>query len=161
MAVNTFVAGDPLTAAQLNTYMAQWLTAGGALQSYTPTFAGAGLTVGNGTVSGSWCQIGKLVHFRARFILGTTSAVNGVVTCTLPATAVSSIPLGSWHVTFLDFSASKYYLGAGVEASTTTLGLYQLNTSALNNRLDTPLTATPFTWAVSDEFRIAGWYEGA
>ena len=48
-------------------------TTPGAWTSYTPVLSGSTWAVGNGTISGAYTQIGKTVHFTARFVLGSTS----------------------------------------------------------------------------------------
>jgi hypothetical protein len=58
-----------------------------AWQSWTPTWTN--LTVGNGTNASTYTQIGKTVHFRLKFVLGTTSAVGSAPVFTLPVTSVN------------------------------------------------------------------------
>lgn len=156
----TFVSGDVLTAAQVNTYLVN-----NAWASYTPTVGGT-LTEGNGTKTASYAQQGLLVFFRIRFIFGTTSSLSaGVPTFTLPVTARNVIPYGSVEVLYKDASAASssvsWTLGFGEFTSTTVLSIYR--TAAGGSYVDSgELSSTiPFTWTTSDEIRIAGWYEAA
>ena len=47
------------------------------VQSYTPTWGSTGTapSLGNGTLTGSYQQFGKLVYFRAVLTLGSTSTI--------------------------------------------------------------------------------------
>lgn len=54
-------------------------------QSFTPTLAN--LTLGNGTVTANYIQMGKTVICRIKFVLGNTSAVGTGPTFTLPVAA--------------------------------------------------------------------------
>lgn len=56
-----------------------------AWQSWTPTYTN--LTVGNGTVKARYVQIGKTVHFRFWFDLGTTSSIGNDTKFSLPVAA--------------------------------------------------------------------------
>jgi hypothetical protein len=56
-----------------------WSTVGptdGAWTAYTPTFTSVGGTapnLGNGAVDGAYLRVGRLVHFRARILFGSTT----------------------------------------------------------------------------------------
>ena len=58
---------------------------GPTLQAYTPTLAGTGATVGNGTLLGGYVKYGRQVFVEIYFIMGTTSSLGTVgATLTLP-----------------------------------------------------------------------------
>jgi len=117
-----------------------------AWTSYTP--ATSNLTIGNGTLTGFFKQIGKTTFFRASFILGSTSAISNDAAIGGPAAAASGAGLGSAY--FVDVSTSNQYVGwyaGGVPRYQSTFGT---------------LTATnPFTWATGDSIVIWGSYEAA
>jgi hypothetical protein len=72
---------------------AAWLpvVAPGAWVSYTPTLTN--MTLGNGTVTAAYAQIGKTIHVRFRFVLGSTSSIaaSGQKSISLPFAARASI----------------------------------------------------------------------
>ena len=141
-------------------YLYDQLITGVAFTSYAPTW-GSAVTVGNGTATGSYLTLGKLVVFRAKFVLGSTSSIgSNPATVTLPVTAASSTPYVLATARFYDTSATKWYL-AGVSSTTTVASLYQVNTSGLNNRYDSISSTAPFTWATGDELDIFAAYEAA
>lgn len=132
-------------------------------QSYTPSTSG--LTIGNGTLAGEYCQIGKTVFFRLRFTLGSTSAVTGNVTCSLPV--AGSTPGGSGkfsvgNVRFYDSSAGLMpAIGTVILTGASTATVTATRTSGTYAD-DVALSSTvPFTWATGDEFKIYGYYEAA
>lgn len=134
----------------------------GTWQSFTPTFVN--LTVGNGTLVAKYIQIGKTVHCRVSFILGSTSSVSGDVTVTHPVTSVtlaglSSVqPLGLAH--FYDNGAS-ILTGLVSWASTTTAFIRANNISANSNKLIALSSGVPFAWASTYQFAIQYTYEAA
>lgn len=135
-------------------------------QSWTPTWTN--LTIGNGTVSARYIQIGKMVRGRIFVTLGTTSSVSGGVQFTLPVTSVA-----------LDAAtANKQLLGEAVyiDASGGTSGVIK-GTVAFNSTTDGYMyveqasgsyvnrvnisSTVPFTWADADEISITFSYEAA
>jgi hypothetical protein len=63
----------------------------GAWTSYTPTLAG--ITLGNGTMSARYALIGKTMHLRFDFTLGSTSAITGQARFSLPSGITTPFPL--------------------------------------------------------------------
>jgi hypothetical protein len=57
--------------------------------SYTPTWTN--LTVGNGTVTARYTQVGKFVYVVVKVIFGSTTSISGTVTFTAPIAAHSSM----------------------------------------------------------------------
>lgn len=129
----------------------------GAQTAYTPTLAG--FTLGNGTITGSYTQIGKLVWFEATFTFGTTSAAaSAVPTCTLPVTAASAtVNNALCRAQFTD-SGTAAYLAACRVLTTTTCAAYIIGASGI---LTTPSTTTPHTWATNDSIYWSGIYQAA
>lgn len=161
-------AGQTITASWANTlrdnalHLYQIVGAGAsAWTSYAPTF-GSAVTVGNGTATGGYQQVGKLVHFRAKFVLGTTSSIGAnPVTVTLPVTGSAGLPMGQATIHYYDDSAAKMFLGLAVFTSTTVVTGYYMNTSTFNARGDSLSSTAPFTWTNPDYIQVAGWYEAA
>lgn len=131
-----------------------------APQTYVPTWASTGTqpALGNGTITGRYIQIGKLVYFTVTLTMGTTTTFGtGIYTFTLPVTANSSSPqydLGLGHGR--DASAAADYISAAIPASTTTVAL-ETFASPTGNWTN----AVPVTWATSDTIVISGTYEAA
>jgi hypothetical protein len=145
----TWVAAEAVTATLMNTHVRDNLKAiGDAWTTYTPTTTG--LTLGNGTVTAAYTQSGKLVQFRIKFTLGSTS-VMATPTFTLPATAFATRSF-TFAAGAFDTSASDHY---GLSALNTTTTVFFRNGS-------TALSSTvPFTWATGDELYVSGTYEAA
>ena len=101
-----FVSTSILTADELNQI-------GENQTDWTPSFA-AGVTVGNGSVSGNYQQVNELIVVQGSFVLGSTSAITGEVRVDLPVNAVNTFELSnSTFVQILDTSASRYFRGSG------------------------------------------------
>lgn len=134
-------------------------------QSWSPTWVN--LTVGNGSVTAKYLQTGKLIQARITVLFGTTSAVSGDVTFTLPVTAVASPgsanmpPVG--NIQFLNSSGPTIVFGFAALASITTAVVRASNASSTYGSIS-PLTSTvPFgeAWAQNDEIHLEIFYEGA
>lgn len=130
-----------------------------AWQTWTPTLAN--LTLGNGAVVAKYIQIGKTVHFKFKFTLGSTSAVGTSPTFTPPVTAAAAeSERGQFIATYQDTGASLIY-GYGFLATTGTVGMYAFN-SAGTYVSGSGVTATvPITFATTDVIMVAGTYEAA
>ena len=98
-----FTAGQVLTAAQMNGI-------GEAATSYTPTVTN--FTTGNGTVTGSFTRVNKMIFANVKITLGSTSAITGSITISNPVTgtanASSSVSGGGFY---FDASTSETYVG--------------------------------------------------
>jgi hypothetical protein len=78
-----FVAGQVLTAAQINTF--------GALDTWTPTYTN--LTIGNGTVTANYNITNRVVYFEWRLLVGSTTSSSGAMRVTLPVNILRSYML--------------------------------------------------------------------
>lgn len=150
----------PISAARLQ-YIEDGVAALGVLSSYTPSWTN--LTVGNGTVAASYAQIGKVVYLSVILVFGSTTAVSGEVSFTLPVTA-SGVPikfLGSF--VSLQDSGTATYLGTVVTAGTGTIwvrsqrsdGTYLMATGGSLS------STSPFTWTTGDSIQVGITYEAA
>lgn len=134
----------------------------GAWSSWTPTWAN--LTVGNGTLTAKYCQVGKLVICRLHFIFGTTSVMGSAATFTFPVTS-ASYPGTSGAPTI----GSANYLDVGVQgypghivwATTTTAYLGMINAGSTYVKGEVSSSTVPFTWGTSDEIHASFTYEAA
>ena len=129
-------------------------TLGGQWVGYIP--ATAGITIGNGAVSGIYTLTGKTCSFLAIFTLGTTSTINGSIGIGLPFTANKT----SWNffnTVFWDNSASIYSVG-GSSNETGTVSGFVLGVGGAYPTIGFVTALIPFTWAVSDQFIMSGTY---
>lgn len=128
----------------------------GAWTAYTPTLTN--FTLGNGTMSARYVQIGKTVHFSITITFGSTSTfgTGWAVTTPVPMQAA-----GEWRfgVGMKDASAAAQWQGAcyGVSGSNISVA-----TLGANGAITVGLTSTnPFTWTTSDVLTVHGTYEAA
>lgn len=107
--------------------LADYLEAQLAWTAYTPVWTGSTTNpvIGNGTLQGAYCKIGKLVHFRASITLGSTTTIGaGAYGLSLPpvntaATGTEQLVTGM----MLDSSTGNYYRGIGrLAPSASTIG---------------------------------------
>lgn len=103
-------------------------------QSYTPSFTGTGLNLGTSpSYSGAWVQLGKIVHWRAKVVFGSSGFVAGssAYQLSLPTAAnaayIQYTPVGNW-------SGTAGVIGVGVCVAQSTTATYMaFDTSATNN----------------------------
>jgi hypothetical protein len=135
---NAFLKADSTAATGMVWDNSGWI-------SYTP--GTSNLTVGNGTLTGFYKRIGVTTHWRAAFVLGSTSAISNDAYIGDPVGAVVNQGANAF---FIDSSAAGWFNGwwyGGYPRYQSTFGT---------------LTATnPFTWATGDSIFIYGTYEGA
>jgi hypothetical protein len=158
----TWVAGEVVTALEMNTEIRDPLTGiQAAWTAWTPTFS-SGLTVGNGTLTGSYLQVGKKVTCRMSFTFGSTSAVTAprlqfpvAINSTY---AVNHALAGSAF--FFDTSATGRFAGLPMVNDTTTSSvgaIYFLNVASGGG----VAAAVPMTWATGDLLTCSFVYEAA
>jgi hypothetical protein len=162
----TFVAGDVLTAADMNLLAqdgevtnASLNTAagepGGAWVAFTPNIV-------TGTVNlktGRYIQVGKTVHFTMELKWNAGANFTDLVV-DLPVAPHSSVNGASFTV--LMFDGLLPYLGCA-SVSLGDLFIYAARDSSANVYIDAvrPTTAIPFTWAADDLVLVSGTYEAA
>lgn len=139
---------------------------GGAWISYTPTLAASGgsPTIGNGTLTASYIQIGKTVHFKVRIVRGsTTNFGTGTCTLTLPVTANESVDayniIGAWGG--LDLAPAAYAGLIHINSTTTFVMGLNHSTAAAGAQVSFVTNTVPFTWATGDIYHATGTYEAA
>lgn len=119
-----------------------------AWSTWAPTWTN--LTVGNGTALARYMRIGKLIAYRLRFTLGSSSAVGTNPSFTVPVT-----PLASYVSD--DMFGYGDALNAGVSATSV-----QVRYNGGGVARFSPVTATsPFTFGVGDVLTANGFYEAA
>lgn len=124
-------------------------TAMGFWTAFTPSLTN--LTIGNGSLTGSYARIGKTSFVEVLVVFGSTTSVSGQVSLTgLPTNNLASATaqrLG--HLMMFDNDTGGSFTGTAISAG---------NTSATLLTQGAPcgvVSATgPFTWAVSDQLHI-------
>lgn len=131
-------------ASSLSTMLGPW-------QAWTPTLENA--TVGNGSLSGAFRQIGRTVHYRAQLTLGSTSTLTaGLLIVGVPRPFVSSAQLlGTGVATDASTGAARMIMARPWGAATA--GIYLADGTAVS-------TGSPWTWAAGDSVHWSGTYEG-
>jgi len=132
-----------------------------AFSSYSPTWTN--VTVGNGTVTAKYLQIGKLVLVHIIFTLGSTSAVSGDITITLPVTAAAATGnlIGLGRARYFDTSANAAFDGDVHDTSTTTAMLRINKVDGTYSQAALASSTVPFTWATGYAITAQFWYEAA
>lgn len=135
-----------------------------AWTAYTPTITAdlGGFSLGNGTVSGRYKQIGKTVFFYAKFIYGsTTSPGSGHWNFSLPVQSYDQN--FNFSASILD-SGNAWYGGIGngnYTGQTTTFAVITPGTSASVTTWAAVGNGGPFSWGTADNITISGSYEAA
>ena len=131
----------------------------GTYTAYTTTLTN--VTVGNGVVNGSYCRVNGFVHYYGSFTLGSTSAVTGTVSFTLPVNLNSDINLRSTSGPCQYLDGSTRYSGQTQRLNDGSLypcvdatnGVYALGAN---------INATvPFTWGDTDVMTWNLYYRAA
>lgn len=126
----------------------------GVPQTYSPAWTGSGgnPAIGNGTITGNYIQIGKLVFFTVNITMGSTTTFGGgTYAFSLPTTAAASAGvIGT--VKLANVGTASFLANAFLTATTTFAISFDNDTGA-------GITPTaPFTWAASDFIQIEGTY---
>jgi len=133
----------------------------GAWSSYSATWTN--ITVGNGTSVTRYVQIGKTVTVYARFTLGSTSAITGNVSVSLPVTSIDYLlptvaPLGV--ATYHDFGSNQYF-GMVTWNNATSAMSYIYSASGTYASVAATASTVPFTWGSGDSILFMFTYEAA
>jgi len=136
----------------------------GRFTAYTPTWTATTTnpTIGNGTIAGSYTQLGKLVIVEARLLAGSTTTYGaGNYIMSLPVEAVATVSparqMGNAFITD-DGNGGQPRVMAVEQYSTTAVTFVPHEDST---GLDRWTPTHPFTFAQSDEFRMLLTYEAA
>jgi hypothetical protein len=126
----------------------------GVYTAYTPTWAN--LTVGNGTVTTAYARVNDFVHYFGKIVFGSTSAITGSVSVSLPVNLDANIAATTRALLGIalmrDVSAGAQFLGNGAVStgSATTAILEVANASGTYSSLNGLSSTVPMTWANTD-----------
>ena len=134
-----------------------------AWQTWTPTLTN--ITLGNGTQTAKYTEIGKTVHFYWQIVAGTTTTLTGGIGITLPVTAASqhgaNRPLGTGWLD--DAGIANFFLSC-ISTSTTTFSVQTWSASGTYvGAAGTVANNLPWAGNISNGDRISaiGTYEAA
>lgn len=152
MPFNTsFATGDTVTSTDLNTIAGAWDT-------YTPTISGTGWALGNGTISGRWKKIGRLIVARVEIVFGTTSTYGtGALAVSLPTTAAWIGTPGGQGIA-IDTGTETFPLVINIGVN---FEPQCINASTTYGNFDNVTSTTPHTWANTDVIRFTAMYESS
>jgi len=126
---------------------------------YVPTLTN--LTVGNGTLTARYFKLGRFVSVNFQFVFGSTSAIAGGVSFTLPV-APASYYTGDFHlggVSWVDAGATVFGGYASWTGSAVLLRLWRTDATYLT--FAGPTATVPFTWGTGDFITTSFTYEAA
>lgn len=157
---NSSVQADTLlVGGYLGTDVAVTLTgtlsvSGSGWANYTPTFTSTGGTLGNGTLTGRYWQLGKLVTVVVKLTCGSTTNLGTTTPLfTLPVTAANTNANGA---ALLTNAGVALYNAETRHASTTEVAIsYTTSPSASLSQTQ------PFTWGTGDTVTFTHTYEAA
>jgi len=129
--------------------------------SYTPVLTN--MTLGNGTISAAYSQIGKTINVRFRFLLGSTSSINA----STPKTV--SLPLdirsGIFSTQDIVGIGSANFPGPGIlvpffnNVSSVRIGV--IDTATAFSGVSNITNTVPFTWGNGNTITFTMTYEAA
>jgi hypothetical protein len=125
----------------------------GSWTNYTPT--NSGITVGNGTQTARYTEVGKMVTVSYKFVLGSTSSVSGGVTIGLPFPNNS---VATCAVITTDVGAATYTSMGFSDSSTGGVLIRPVKTNATYGTWDDTLGGA-FAWATADNIYFTITYE--
>lgn len=141
---------------------ANFAAIGAASTSFTPTWTGTGSNpaIGNGTITGGYKQLGKLLFVRYSIIMGSTTTYGtGDWELLLP----NSLAVSGAHIQVLtalarDESVGTHYTAVAHCGLLGTATKLQVRSNAGSSNYG---SSVPFTWATSDMLAIEGVLEVA
>lgn len=128
----------------------------GVTKSYTPTVSTSvgSITVGDGSVSGTYQRTGTSVNFNANFVVGSTTSFSGgggTFRITLPITPLSIAVQVNATIFLTDVSAPAFYVGTGIIEDGVAYVYFVREGGAVT-------TGAPFTFATGDTIAVSGTY---
>lgn len=129
-----------------------------AWTTWTPTIGN--LTLGNGTLTCKYKQIGKTVHFHISFVFGSTSSITGASNFSLPVEPTNT----RWSVMgkILDVGVALYQGYGQIDYGTYTYLEVRVSNASGTYVGATSISSTvPMTWGTGDIFGFYGTYEAA
>jgi hypothetical protein len=149
----TWVAGEKPPASTWNTEIRDAINGiQAAWTTYTPTWTASTTnpTLGNGTLSGRYLQIGKRIEFSIQITWGSTTTAG-------TGTWAFSLPVNNFAGANSPFNCQARMVGNAVRNGI----LGGISAFSLYDATGAAVTAASFTWAAGNVLSILGVYEGA
>ena len=127
--------------------------------TYTPTTSG--ITLGNGTITARYTQVGKLVFVDINFLLGSTSSITASPSFSLPVTAQGVSTATASQLTILDAGVT-FFRGAVEITATDAYPFVDVASGTYVQTATRNISSTvPMTWTTNDRLRFQMIYEAA
>jgi hypothetical protein len=137
-----FSGGNILNASDLNAI--------GETETWTPSFS-FGVTIGNGSVTGTYQRVNDFVIAQARFTLGSTSSVSTFVRADLPVPALDAYDVGNGTMGIVqDTSTGVFWAVQGRTYSSAAVYLYGMARDTGFGHVYLQSTIAPITFASGD-----------
>jgi len=130
-----------------------------AWTAYTPTFNN--FTLGNGTISFAYSQIGKVVNVRGLITLGTTSVMGSNMDISTPVTGNASAAGMVVGTSILGDTGTARFLASVTLDTTTRFVLFCMLASGSYVSRTGLASNTPFLWTSTDSIQIQATYQAA
>ena len=158
----TQTAGNSTTAVATTAFVTTADQLMGTYTSYTPTLSG--VTLGNGTLAGTYARVNDFIHASGSFTFGSTSAITGTVGIAAPVNinasmGLAAFPLGMCNL--YDTSSGAMNVLEILWASATEFRIRALNTAAAYGVLVVVSATVPLTWATGDILSWNVYYRAA
>jgi len=127
----------------------------GGYTTWTPTWTN--LTVGNGTQTARYTQIGKTLRFDLKLVFGSTTSISGLPIFTLPKTVAQKT--ADVNFNFEDSGTGNYVSTYYVNATATDMPLQIAATSGAYPLVVSLSSTVPFTWTTNDVITVSASYE--
>lgn len=128
--------------------------------TFTPAFTN--LTLGNGTATGRYTKVGRLVTVEVTVVWGSTTSASGSWFITnAPFTSAND---GNWSWGFgnaLDSGSFNYSAGVRITPNTTELRPVVFGAASSYLGWTSPTDTVPMTWATNDDLRFSIAYTAA
>ena len=128
--------------------------------TYTPTWSGGGVSIGNGSIYGRWQKTGKTIHVQIYLTGGSTTNWGGATGWTLSVPEIGATDTVAYGGTVfvVDNSAALIYSGIALLGSgATSFSMYPTTAGSAG-----PFNSTyPITWATSDYIIVSLTYQTA
>lgn len=131
----------------------------GLWTTYTPTLSG--LTLGNGSILGQYCQIADTTFFRVKVTFGSTTSFTSAVDISLPTTTSGYSTFDYMNIITQAYDSSATVFSpssANINISSTTFRTLATVVSATYPTVQDLSATVPIPWATGDTLTAQGSY---
>lgn len=129
---------------------------------YSPSWTN--LSVGNGTVTARYTQIGKTIHFHVELVWGGTTSITGTPRATLPVVTSANYKQFTsiiGHAGYFDTSSGAVTVGLLWWYDNDEMWFDVQNAASTYTGGTNVSSTVPWTWATGDRMAVSGSYEAA